>query len=182
MRGDELIVLTRAEFEALKRKADGAAYTGELFSSEEMQAIREQYEERIAAVEERREELEWKLRLDLAKIRDAELHARRAADEMRRVELSLEALLAEGEDTQVRSVVPSPALQPVAPKPQVSVQLRKPVPPPLPPATPVPPPLKANGATGANGSNGTNGHANGNGLSNADKFRAAMANRKRYVA
>lgn len=159
MRGDELIVLTRVEFEALKRQAEAGAQPGELFSAEEMQAIREQYEERVAVVEARREELEWKLRLELAKIRDAELHARRAADEMRRVEQSLQALLDEGDDTQVRSVVPTPALQPVAPRPQA---LRKPVPPPIPAAAPP--------------KNGANGH------SHADTFRAAMATRKRYVA
>lgn len=180
MRGDELIVLTRAEFDELKRKADAAAAKGHLFDAEEMLAIREQYEERIVAVEQRREELEWKLRLELAKIRDAELHARRAGDDLRRIEQTLQALLAEGDDTEVRSTVPSPPLHPVAPKPQVSVSLRKPaVPPPIPPATPTPPPL----VPPTNGhANGSNGHANGNGLSNAEKFRAAMANRKRYVA
>lgn len=165
MRGDELIVLTRAEFAELKRRADAGAQTGEVFSAEEMQAIREQYEERIATVEARREELEWKLRLELAKIRDAELHARRAADEMRRVEQSLQALLDEGEDTHVRSTVPSAPLQPVAPKPHVAASLRKPV---------VPPPIPA--AAQKNGTNGTNGH------SHAETFRAAMATRKRYMA
>ena len=165
MRGDELIVLTRAEFEALKRQAEAGTQTGELFSAEEMQAIREQYEERVAVVEQRREELEWRLRLEVAKIRDAELHARRAADEMRRVEQSLQALLDEGDATHLRSVVPSAPLHPVAPKPQAPAGLRKAVPPPIPAA-----------AAPKNGTNGTNGH------SHADTFRAAMATRKRYVA
>ena len=167
MRADELVVLTKAEYDELKGRADGAAgQTGELFNSEEMQAIRDQYEERIIVEQEKREELEWKLRMELAKIRDAELSARRAADEMRQIEIKLQGLLMDEEVTQVRSAVPSSSLHPVAPKPQAVVSLRKPVPPPI--------PASANGST--------NGHANGNGQSHADKFRAAMAHRKSYDA
>ena len=167
MRADELVVLTKAEYEELKAQAGSAAgNTGELFNSEEMQAIRDQYEERIIVEQEKREELEWKLRMELAKIRDAELASRRAADEMRRIEATLQALLTDEDITQVRSTVPSASLQPVAPKPQAVVTLRK---------TPVPPPIPVAA---------TNGHsrANGNGQSHADKFRAAMAHRKSYDA
>ena len=173
MRADELVVLTRAEHEELLARAEGSrGDTGELFNSEEMQAIRDQYEERILVEQEKREELEWKLRLELAKIRDAELSARRAADEMRRIELTLQALLTSDEDvTEVRSTVPSTRLKPVAPKPQAVVSLRK---------AAVPPPIPAVGH-GHNG-HGHNGHANGNGQSHADKFRAAMAHRKSYDA
>ena len=169
MRADELVVLTKAEYDELKARAEGSrGDMGELFNSEEMQAIRDQYEERILVEQERREELEWKLRLELAKIRDAELSARRAADEMRRIELTLQALLTSDEDvTEVRSTVPSARLQPVAPRPQAVVSLRKAVPPPIPAAA---------------HSQGHNGHANGNGQSHADKFRAAMAHRKSYDA
>jgi hypothetical protein len=163
MRADELVVLTKAEYEELKAQAWSAAGdTGELFNSEEMQAIRDQYEERIIVEQEKREELEWKLRMELAKIRDAELSARRAADEMRRIELTLQGLLTDEDITQVRSTVPSASLQPVAPKPQAVVALCKQVPPPIPAAA--------------------NGHANGNGQTHADKFRAAMAHRKSYDA
>ncbi len=164
MRADELVVLTRAEHDELKARAEAASGgAGELFNAEEMLAIREQYEERVLVEQEKREELEWKLRMELAKIRDAELSARRAADEMRRIELTLQALLTMDEDiTEVRSTVPSARLQPVAPKPQAVVTLRKPVPPPIPTAR--------------------NGHANGSGPSHADKFRAAMAHRKSYDA
>jgi hypothetical protein len=166
MRADELVVLTKAEYEELKAQAgSGAGDTGELFNSEEMQAIRDQYEERIIVEQEKREELEWKLRMELAKIRDAELSSRRAADEMRRIELTLQALLTDEDITQVRSTVPSASLQPVAPKPQAVVTLRKPVAPP-------PIPVSTNG----------HGRANGNGQSHADKFRAAMAVRKSYDA
>ncbi len=164
MRADELVVLTKAEHEELKARAEGRSGDGELFNSEEMQAIRDQYEERILVEQEKREELEWKLRLELAKIRDAELSARRAADEMRRIELTLQALLTSDEDvTEVRSTVPSPRLQPVAPRPQAVVSLRQ---------GPPPVPVSTNG----------HGRANGNGQSHADKFRAAMAHRKSYDA
>jgi hypothetical protein len=164
MRADELVVLTKAEYDALVAQTQQANDFGELFNAEEMQAIRDQYEERIAVEQERREELEWRMRMELAKIRDAELSARRAADEIRRIELTVQAMLVDGEDTQVRSVGPSATLTPVAPRPQAVI---RPVPPPIPAAR--------NGA--ANG----NGH-NGNGQSHADKFRAAMAHRKSYDA
>lgn len=155
MRGDELVVISKAELDELKRQADLAK--GETFNVEEMQAIREQYEARAVAAEQRCEELEWRVRLELAKIRDAELSARRAADEIRRVELTLTAMLGGDEEpTEVRSVVPSVSLQPVAPRPAA---LRK-----------VPPPIPAAGPP-RNGSNGSNG-------SHADAFRAAMSSRK----
>lgn len=165
MRADDLVVLTKAEFDALERLADAGAAAGEMFNVEEMQAIREQYEARVTVAEERREELEWKLRMELAKIRDAELSARRAADEMRQIEQALLSILEESDDTQVqvRSVVPSAGLHPVAPRPQASITSKKPVPPPI-PAAPAGSPR------------------NGNGSSHAETFRAAMANRKRYVA
>jgi hypothetical protein len=169
MRADELMVISVAEYEELKAKA--ARGSGELFNAEEMQAIREQYVERVEAAEARRDEIEWKLRVELAKIRDAELSSRRAADEMRRIEMTLAALLCEDEDdTQVRSPGPSKGLQPVAPKPHASATQPPPrpvVPPPLPPVAP------------ASSSNGT---SNGNGNSHAEKFKLAMANRKRYSA
>ena len=173
MRADELVVLTRAEYDELKARAEGSAGdTGELFNSEEMQAIRDQYEERILVEQEKREELEWKVRMELARIRDAELSARRAADEIRQIEAKLQSLLIDDDITTVRSAVPSPSLHPVPPKPQAVVTLRKaPVPPPIPASIPA---VKANGH--ANG----NGHVNGN--SHADRFRAAMAHRKSYDA
>ena len=43
-----------------------------IFSAEEMQAIREQYEVRILDEEQRREQLEWHLKLALARLKDVE--------------------------------------------------------------------------------------------------------------
>jgi hypothetical protein len=77
---------------------------GQLFDAEEMQAIREQYEERLEAEIAKREELEWQVRMALAQVRDAELEARRAADQMHKIHATLQGLLGA-----------KPAAQPVAP-------------------------------------------------------------------
>jgi hypothetical protein len=161
MRADELITLTRAEYEALCKQAKAQ---GESFNAEEMQAIREQYEERVELANERREELEWKLRLELAKIRDAELGARRSADEMQRVERSLLAIL---EESEARSAAPQAA----APLTQPLARLPKELAPVLPQRQPSPPPIPQ----AASAPRATPG-------SHADKFRQAMAARKRYLA
>ncbi len=169
MRADELITLTRAEYEALRKQAQTQ---GESFNAEEMQAIREQYEERVARADERREELEWKLRLELAKIRDAELGARRSADEMQRIERSLVAILAESEARSASPQAAAPATQ-VAPAIVATPSALKPVLAPVLPqrqSSPSPPPLPKTAEPRA---------AAG---SHADKFRQAMAARKRYLA
>ncbi len=66
-------------------------FGGEMFNSEEMQAIREQYEERIAAAEARAEELEFQVKRALAAVRDSE-------NDLRRVRSSLEGLVDLGAD------------------------------------------------------------------------------------
>jgi hypothetical protein len=65
----------------------------ERFSAEEMQAIREQYEERLSLLEAERDEIEFKLRMVLARVRDSEQGSRRAADEMAQVHATLAALV-----------------------------------------------------------------------------------------
>ncbi|HEX4457353.1 MAG TPA: hypothetical protein VIA18_05255 [Polyangia bacterium] len=172
MRADEVITLTRAEYEALRKQAQTQ---GESFNAEEMQAIREQYEERVARADERREELEWKLRLELAKIRDAESSARRSADEMQRVERSLVRIL---EESEGRSAAPQDAAPATQARPVATIEqpaALKPVLAPVLPqrqASPPPPPIpKAATAPRAAAAG-----------SHADKFRQAMAARKRYLA
>jgi hypothetical protein len=171
MRADEVVVISKAELDELKKKAE---QRGQLFDSEEMQAMREQYLELVEAERGRREELEFRMRMELARIRDIELGARRAAEDLRRFESSMLAILEEGESPQVRSSGPvavepvaTPMLQPAAALPQVSVSL-KPVPPQPAAAPPRPPAIPAT-APAAPGSH-------------ADKFRQAMAHRKRYSA
>src|SRR6476620_5986903 len=85
MRGDELLVISRAEYEALKKLAEEGRKKGQLFDAEEMQAIREQYQELVEVERGRRDDLEWKLRVELARVRNAELSARRNADDMRQL-------------------------------------------------------------------------------------------------
>jgi membrane protein involved in colicin uptake len=65
----------------------------ERFSAEEMQAIREQYEERLSLLEAQRDELEFKLRMVLARVRDAEQGSRRAADDMAQAHAMLSSLV-----------------------------------------------------------------------------------------
>jgi len=67
MRADEVVVISKAELDELKKKAE---QRGQLFDAEEMQAIREQYVELVEAERERREELEFRMRMELARIRD----------------------------------------------------------------------------------------------------------------
>lgn len=79
------------------------------FDSEEMQAIREQYEERLEAEIAKREELEWQVRMALAQVRDAELDARRAADQMRKIHATLQELLGAKPEAPVVASSPRPA-------------------------------------------------------------------------
>ncbi|MFI5288519.1 MAG: hypothetical protein ACHQ17_02665 [Polyangia bacterium] len=100
-----------------------------MFNDEEMLAIREQYEERIAAEVEKREELEWQVRRALAAIRDSEKDARKAADQMSRVHATLAALLSPGE----AAPAPVPKRQP--PRSSMPPRPAPKLPPPLPPAS-----------------------------------------------
>lgn len=127
---------------------DGGTLTTEytansqLFDAEEMQAIREQYEERLEAEIAKREELEWKVRMALAQVRDAELEARRAADQMHKIHSTLQALL--GQTPAEPAAPPRPApvigvapvvaaakIAPVAPSPDKSARATTPPPIPL---------------------------------------------------
>ncbi len=72
-------------------------FASETFSAEEMQAIREQYEERCAAAEARAEELEFQVKRALAAVRDAE-------NDLKKVRSALEGLVGHEaeENTAVR--------------------------------------------------------------------------------
>ena len=91
------MVLTVEELEAVRDEAaenarrKALAEAGERFSSEEMQAIREQYEQRVADHSQKREDLEWRLRLALARLRDVES----ATDKLRAIQESLKGVLGE---------------------------------------------------------------------------------------
>jgi hypothetical protein len=105
------------------------AHDGQLFNVEEMQAIREQYEEALEEERGRREELEWQVRMALAAVRDAELDARRSADQLQKVQLTLQALLVGREP--VEPPRPQPPPRPTAPRATAKIG----GPPPIPPKT-----------------------------------------------
>jgi hypothetical protein len=137
--GDFDITREKTALDAPALPTAPVARPSELFDAEEMQAIREQYEERLTVEQGRREELEWQLKMSLATMRDAENDARRAADQMKKVTQTLAALIGE-------SAASAPSLAPRAPaQPYRNPVPRAPVSPPqrsLPPLPP-PPPTKA---------------------------------------
>jgi hypothetical protein len=91
------MVLTVEELEAIRDEAaenarkKALAEAGERFSVEEMQAIREQYEERVELEAQKRDDLEWRLRLAVARLRDVES----ATDKLRAIQDSLKSVLGE---------------------------------------------------------------------------------------
>ena len=108
------MVLTVEELEAIRDEAAETARrlaladSGERFSVEEMQAIREQYEARLSTETERREDLEWRLRLALARLSDVES----ATDKLRAIQDSLKSVL--GEVAPVEEEKPARRVQPPA--------------------------------------------------------------------
>ena len=82
------------------------AQLSDAFSAEEMDAIREQLAARADAAERAREETEWHVRVELARVREAEQMCARAAHEMREISASLARLLGE-EDTVVTRTRPT---------------------------------------------------------------------------
>jgi hypothetical protein len=91
------MVLTVEELEAIRDEAaetarkKALAEAGERFNAEEMQAIREQYEERVELEAQKRDDLEWRLRLAVARLRDVES----ATDKLRAIQDSLKSVLGE---------------------------------------------------------------------------------------
>jgi hypothetical protein len=100
------ILVDRHRLQTLEREVQElSAKLADAFSAEEMDAIREQLAARVAEAETAREELEWNLRVELARVREVEQSCIRAAHEMREVAGSLARLLGE-EDTIVTAVRP----------------------------------------------------------------------------
>jgi hypothetical protein len=101
----QTLALTVEEIEAIRDQA--ARPSGESFTAEEMQAIREQFVQRLEEESKKREDLEWRLRLAIARLRDVAS----ATDKLRAIQDSLRGVLGEvdeGERTQplVRRVRP----------------------------------------------------------------------------
>jgi chromosome segregation ATPase len=87
---DEAVENARKQARAEHSKSAKAA-PAEGISVEEMLAMREQYEQRIAEESQRREDLEWRLRLAIARLRDVES----ATDKLRAIQDSLKGVLGE---------------------------------------------------------------------------------------
>lgn len=60
---------------------------------EELEAMRDEFDERARRAEAERDELEWSVRMELAHLREAELGARRSADDMRAIAARIEHVL-----------------------------------------------------------------------------------------
>jgi len=74
------------------------------FSVEEMDALREQLAERAVRAEEAREALEWRLRAELQRVREAEERCTAAAREMQRAASAMTMMFEDDEEsTEVRS-------------------------------------------------------------------------------
>ena len=108
MARNKTIVLTVEELEAIRDEAAEAARreaqskAGQNFSPEEMQAIREQYVERVEEESKKREDLAWRLRLALARLRDVES----ATDKLRAIQDSLKGVLSEVADEDEEKTQP----------------------------------------------------------------------------
>jgi hypothetical protein len=90
----EMIIISAEELEDIKAEADRLkAGMRDLFTPDEMNAIREQHEARLREAEAARDELEWEVRRELARVVEAEATARKAATDMRAVLTRLTALI-----------------------------------------------------------------------------------------
>jgi hypothetical protein len=106
--GDEMIIVSAAELEAVTEEARRLrAEMRDLFTPEEMSAIREQHEARLAEAERAREELEWQVRLELARVREAADGAQKLSREVNTVLHRLSSLIGANDDIR-------PALRRVA--------------------------------------------------------------------
>jgi hypothetical protein len=100
------ILVDRKRIQQLEREIiDLKMRLSDGFSAEEMDAIREQLASRLEEAQKAHEELEWNVRMELSKVREAEASCQRAAMEMRQVAASLASLLGE-EETTVMGVQP----------------------------------------------------------------------------
>ena len=94
------ILVDRKRIQQLESEIlDLKARLSDAFSAEEMDAIREQLASRVEQAEKAHEELEWNVRMELSRVREAEASCQRAAAEMRQVAASLASLLGEEEPT-----------------------------------------------------------------------------------
>ena len=102
---DQIVVSRRTLADLEAKVADLQSRLSTAFSVEEMDVIREQLGERVVLAEAAREQLEWNLRMELARVREAEGSCLRASHEMHRAAASIANLLGEEEDPSLMRVV-----------------------------------------------------------------------------
>jgi hypothetical protein len=154
MRESQTVVLTVEELQVIQEQArrQGEAEAGERFTLDEMQAIREQFERQIAEAAERREELEFGVRMALTRLRDGLNGKGNYGESLRQAEVTLKAaaadlraLIGEPEPAAASPTAAAPS-RPLATPPAPSRPLATPPAPARPlatppaPARPLPPP------------------------------------------
>ena len=121
------MVLTVEELEAIRDEAaengrrSALAEASERFDAEEMQAIREQYEQKLAEANEKREDLEFRLRLALARLSDVES----ATDKLRALQETLRGVLKEAAPEEEKPQPPPIPSRRVSPPAVPARALRK---------------------------------------------------------
>jgi hypothetical protein len=101
----EMIIISAEELDEIKGEADRLRRKmRDLFTADEVEAIREEQERRVRDALNAREELEWQLRFELARVREAEGSPIKLGQAVKQLLTSLEALVSTGET----SIAPFP--------------------------------------------------------------------------
>jgi predicted nuclease with TOPRIM domain len=95
-------LLTYSQLESRVRELE--TKLGQAFSAEEMDILREQLSERATEAVEQQEALEWKVRMELARVREAERKCLAATMELRRTASALAVILGDEAPVELRPV------------------------------------------------------------------------------
>jgi hypothetical protein len=103
----EMIIISAEELDEIKDEARRLRQEmSDRFTPEEMDAIREQHAARAEAAERAREEMEWQIRLELARAREAEQTARKLHQEVQKVLAALKTAIGTTEDFTGAGLLP----------------------------------------------------------------------------
>jgi hypothetical protein len=103
----EMIIISAEELDEIKDEARRLREEmSDRFTAEEMDIIREQQERRVEKAERAREEMEWQIRLELARAREAEHTARRLHQEVQKVLKALQTVISNSEDLSAPGFTP----------------------------------------------------------------------------
>jgi hypothetical protein len=94
----EMIIISAEELDEIKAETERLRRElHDRFTQDEMDAIREQLEQRVRAVEAAREELEWRLRVELARVREAQASPQTLSQGVSALLRRLESLVGAGD-------------------------------------------------------------------------------------